>query len=239
MPIRGLLYTSAALKKYIELNDLDIYASSLQRLPAPRYFVLYNGIEKMPDHVMLRLTDSMHLPDREQSSIEFTAHIININLGHNQALMDRCPVLLEYATLIAFIRNYQKSGMTLTDAANQAVDDCIDQGILTNILRGNKAEVTDIMLSEYNEALHIATEKKISYEEGFEAGIKQAQQNIEQERKLAQQNIEQERERAAKTLIGICQKTGLDKSEALLMLCDGLDIEQAAAQAFVEKYWLP
>lgn len=233
MPIRGLLYTSAALKKYIELNSLDIYASSLQKLPVPRYFVLYNGIGKMSDHIVLRLTDSMNDLTREQSSIEFTAHVININLGHNQELMNRCPVLFEYATLIASIRDYQKSGMTLADAVNQAVDDCIDKGILANILRGNKAEVTDIMLSEYNEALHIATEKKISYDEGFEAGMKQARQDIEQER----QRTDTVTQNAAQTLIRICQEVGLDKEAVLSRLCSGLHIDKAIAQGLIEKYW--
>lgn len=82
------------------------------------------------------------------------------------------------------------------------------------------------MLSEYNEALHIATEKKISYDEGFEAGIKQSQRDIEQGHK-----------RAAKTLIDLCQETGLDKSKTLLKLCDGLNIEQSVAQTLIEEYW--
>lgn len=89
------------------------------------------------------------------------------------------------------------------------------------------------MLSEYNEALHIATEKKISYDEGFEAGVKQARQNIEQER----QRTDAVTQNAAQTLISICQEVGLDKEAALSKLCSGLNIDKTIAQSLIDKYW--
>ncbi len=47
------------------------------------------------------LTDSMDGEDAaEKSSAQFTAHMININAGHNEGLMKRCPKLYEYSLFI-------------------------------------------------------------------------------------------------------------------------------------------
>jgi len=52
-------------------------------------------------------------------------------------------------------------------------------------LRGNKAEVTDMLFKEYDSAAHIASEKDISYEEGFEDGRTQEKLNTEREKQRA------------------------------------------------------
>ena len=42
MPLRGLLYITMLYQGFIEQNHLDIYSSSLLKLPVPRYIVFYN-----------------------------------------------------------------------------------------------------------------------------------------------------------------------------------------------------
>ena len=61
-------------------------------------------------------------------------------------------------------------------AVNQAVDDCIRNGMLAEILSANKAEVLNLILTEYDEQSHIASEKEISYAEGIEKGINQSEE---------------------------------------------------------------
>lgn len=56
----------------------------------------------------------------------------------------------------------------------KATTDCIHDNILTEILRNHKAEVTDMILDEYDEKFHIACEKKLSYEEGLSMGMQRA-----------------------------------------------------------------
>lgn len=194
MPMRGLIYMAAAYRKYVELNHLDIYASSQLTIPIPRYYVFYNGTREIEDDVLLHLTDSMKDADAlNQSCAQFTAHMININAGHSPAIMERCPLLQQYATLIAEIRHQLKEGYTLKEAVNTAVNICIRNGILSDILRANKAEVTNMLLTEYDEAFHIACEKELSFKEGQES----ERQNTERERQNAErerQNVERERQ---------------------------------------------
>lgn len=170
MPLRGLIYMAAAYRKYIDLNRLDIYASKQLLLPVPRYYVFYNGIKKTSDEVLLRLTDSMEGDNAaEKSCAQFIAHMINVNAGHNSGIMKRCPLLYEYSVFIAQIRHKLEKGLALKEAIDQAVDICMHEGILSDILRANKAEVTNMLLSEYDEAFHISSEKDISFKEGQES----------------------------------------------------------------------
>ena len=174
MPLRGFLYMSSALQKYIALNHLDIYSSKPVCLPLPQYYVFYNGTKEMPDESILYLTDSMeHADAAEKSSAQFKAHMININAGHSSGIMKKCPKLYEYSLFIEEIRINQKAGLSLVNAIQNAVDSCINKGILKEILLGNKAEVTEMILQEYDENLHIANEKEISYQEGHEIGRKE------------------------------------------------------------------
>ena len=182
MPLRGFLYMAAAFKKYIALNHLDIYGSKRLHLPVPRYYVFYNGLAAMEDEELWYLTDSMEgMAASEKSCVQFRAHMVNINLGRNSKLMERCPLLYEYSFFVAEIRKNVSQSRILREAIEEAVDYCICNGILADILRGNKAEVTDMCLEEYDAALHIASEKEISFEEGRQ----EERKNTEREKQRA------------------------------------------------------
>lgn len=199
MPLRGFFYMSSAYQKYVALNNLDIYSSKKIPLSLPRYYVFYNGTREMPEESRMYLTDSMEGEEAaEKSSAQFTAHMININAGHNEGLMKRCPKLYEYSLFIEEIRLNQKKKMSLKEAVETAVDSCIAKGILRDILLGNKAEMTKMILEEYDENLHISNEKEISYHEGFEDGIEKGRAEERQNTLKANQHAEKEAQRADK-----------------------------------------
>ena len=168
MPLRGLLYIASNLRKFVEINRLDMYASRKILLPIPRYYVFYNGTKSMPEEEIMYLTDSMPMENaKEISCVEFKAHILNINEGHNPKMMERCPLLKEYAIIVSDVRKNLENDLSLAEAVDYAVEQCIQrEGPLADILRGHRAEVTDTMLKEYDEIFHIECEKKISREEG-------------------------------------------------------------------------
>ncbi len=112
----------------------------------------------------------------------------------------------------------QKKKMALKEAVEQAVDSCIKKGILTDILLGNKAEVTDMILEEYDENLHISNEKEISYQEGLEQGRKEEQENTLRERQRADQASQQAKEanqRAAVFQLKVQGKSEKEIAEAM------------------------
>ncbi len=98
---------------------------------------------------------------------------MNVNYGHNAELMQKCQNLEDYSILIHKIRELIKSGKTKEEAIDIAVDECIKEGILADILEKHRAEAKTMILEEYDEELHIRNEKEISYEEGLEQGVQQ------------------------------------------------------------------
>ncbi len=174
MPLRGFIYMAAALRKYIALNKLDIYSSRRLEIPVPRYYVFYNGSRQMEDETVLCLTDSMAGGNAvKESCAEFKAHMININEGHSPKIMEKCPLLYEYSYFVATVRRHIVGRDSLMEAIDRAVEECIGKGILADVLRVHRAEVTEMLLKEYDEEFHISCEKKISYEDGYEDGVKQ------------------------------------------------------------------
>ena len=168
MPLRGLFYFSDVYQGYIAEHEFNIYATKRIDLPTPNYIVFYNGTANEPDSRSLRLSDSFINSDGEDACLECTATMININFGHNQKLMDACHELYEYSYLVEQVRIGTRSGLVLPDAIDQAVAHCIEHNILSNFLRYHRAEVTNMILKEFNLEEHIKSEKAYSYAEGEE-----------------------------------------------------------------------
>ena len=74
------------------------------------------------------------------------------------------------------VRTYQKE-MSLDEAVDRAVNECIAEGILADFLRANKAEVMNMSIYEYDEELHIKTMMDIGREEGYETGRREGELN--------------------------------------------------------------
>ncbi len=140
-------------------------------MPTPHYVVFYNGTEAQPERLIAKLSDSYTVKEgTEPPCLEMTATILNVNLGYNMDLMERCRTLHEYAQFVAAVRRYRKTEDDLTAALRLAIDECIEHDILAEFLRKNRAEVVDMLLYEYNEEEFIASEKELSYEEGKAEG---------------------------------------------------------------------
>ncbi|MBD5474606.1 MAG: hypothetical protein HDR17_01275, partial [Lachnospiraceae bacterium] len=110
-----------------------------------------------------------------QPALELTVIVYNINLGHNQELLETCSLLKEYAQYVEQVRAYAKE-MAFPEAVEQAVEHCIRNGILADFLSENRAEAIAVSIFEYDEEKHIRSERKewreIGHAEGLEEGHK-------------------------------------------------------------------
>lgn len=166
MPLRGLFYFSDVYQGYIAEHELNIYGTKRIDLPSPNYIVFYNGTADEPDSRTLRLSDSFIKQDGEEACLECIATMLNINFGHNQQLMEACHELYEYSYLVEQVRLGTRSGLILPDAIDQAVEHCIEHNILKSFLLHHRAEVTNMILKEFNLEQHIKSEKAYSFAEG-------------------------------------------------------------------------
>lgn len=142
-------------------------------LPEPRYIVFYNGRSNQPDEKELKLSDAFG-SDNPNPVLECRARMININLGHNQELMESCKRLWDYSYFIAEVNKNLDNGDDLEKAIKKAMDVCIEKGVLLDILEKSRNEVFDMLLTEYDEKLHMKT----LYEQGKEEGFDEANERI-------------------------------------------------------------
>lgn len=85
--------------------------------------------------------------------------------------MDKCKRLSDYAYFIQAVRDKLNQGFSLEIAVDQAVQFCIEQDILADILSQNRAEVMNVLLTTYNRKQHNRTLREEGREEGRCEGI--------------------------------------------------------------------
>ena len=116
-----------------------------------------------------RLSDAYETV-RGEPALELKVLVININEGHNQKLMESCQILKEYAQYVSKVRTYKKT-LSLNEAVEKAVEECIQEGILREFLLANKAEVVAMSIFEYDKEEEEKKLRKAEYEAGEKSGI--------------------------------------------------------------------
>ena len=171
MPLRGTIYFGDLIKGWVESNHLDMYSEKQIMIPKPKFLVFYNGLKKEPERKILRLSDSFEGGQDEEAALECTAIMLNINYGYNQKLMEKCHTLHDYSYFVENVRQGVRVGKTLEEAVDEAISKSLKEGVLKDLLKKNRAEVRNVVLTEYNEEQHIKNEKNISYDDGFNDGV--------------------------------------------------------------------
>ena len=175
LPLRFLLYIAAEYEGLVAKMKANIYGQTLIPLPAPQCVVFYNGDAKMADEQYLRLADAFaeSQESKTASCLELTVRMLNINYGHNSQLIAGCKRLEEYSRFVDCIKTYRKNGDSTHQAIENAVIYCIDHGIMEDILLPFRAEVTKMLLTEYNEKKYLRMFRKEAREEGLNQGIQE------------------------------------------------------------------
>ena len=171
MPLRELIYFVNIISR--RLKDKNLYGRSLVKIPVPHFVVFYNGKEPAPEHYELRLSDAFeHHTDAPE--IELICQVYNINKGHNEELLSKCPTLRDYMYFVDLVREYHaKNNFTdLKDAIRQAIDQCISEDILRDFLKEHRQEVEKMMQLDYTFERQIELERQEARKSGEEIGWK-------------------------------------------------------------------
>lgn len=164
IPLRNLFYIADEYQKLVVRKSL--YSTSLQKIPTPRFVVFYNGTKKVEDLTIFRLSSAYEHPSPDPD-LELRVTMFNVNEGHNKELMDHCHTLKEYAQYVTKIRKYTSmSELSLEDSVKRAVNECIEEGILSEFLLKNKAEVIKMSIYEYDKEFEEKKLRKAEFEYG-------------------------------------------------------------------------
>ena len=154
MPLRGLIYYAHNIDGILRSHGTALYGKNPVKIPAPSYYVFYNGLEKAEPVRDLKLSDAFLKP---AEGYEWTAHMLNINRAENEGLLKKCGVLEGYVMLIRYIQENQSDGDSLQDAVDKAINRCIDENFLKEYLLKKLAEVRLMLITEFNQELYEKT----------------------------------------------------------------------------------
>ena len=168
MPLRCLLYIAREYEKLINKNI--VYRSTLQKIPTPHCYVLYNGVNNYPKEKILKLSDAF-LVSQNPPELELTVKVININYEENHSIVQQCQYLKEYSYFISVVRTYLKKGFTLNEAIINAVKTCVNENVMKEFLEKNASEVLNMLFTEFDMDTAIETRKEEGRKEGIKEGF--------------------------------------------------------------------
>lgn len=167
LPLRFLLYNADVFSGLTK--DENLYGTKLVRLPTPQFIVFYNGEKELPDRMELKLSDAYTVKE-EEVSLELKAVMLNINPGHNEKILEACKTLREYTEYTSRVREYTRT-MDREAAVERAITECIQEGILEEFLKKNRAEAKSVSIYEYDMEKHMRMEREDAREDGIQEGI--------------------------------------------------------------------
>lgn len=222
LPVRFLIYLAQEYQTMIEQARESIYGTRQIILPAPQCVVFYNGQRNMPEEQTLRLSDAFG-DKKHKSDVELTVKVYNINSGYNHILMDKCRMLGEYSEFVNIAREYANDASNTESAIADAIDYCIEHGILADALRKNRLEVLGMLLEEFDVEKYERTLKREGIDEGIEQGIEQGK--------------EQGKEQGLRIMVETLQEIGLTRDETFSRIAEKFALSEVETKAKVEKYW--
>lgn len=166
MPLRMLWYIGKLYRRHI---DVDMaYRSKVVKIPAPKFYVLYNGSKEEPEHRIMRLSEAF---EGESHSLELVADSYNINLAKGKKLLDSCYELRCYSVFVAKVQDYLAEKQELSQAIKSAIRYCRDNELMKEYFKEHEMEVLDMVTFKWDDkrAREIAKEEGI--EEGMEKGM--------------------------------------------------------------------
>ena len=159
MPIRSVIYYGRTMEKLI--NSRKIYQKKRYKIPAPEFYVFYNGSEEQPTEKILRLSDS-YLEKMEEPMLELKVKMININPSANHPILQQSRSIYEYSWFVQRIRDYILMGKSRDDAISITLRECQEKGIMLDFIEEHGSEVHNMLFTEFN----IDDAKEVWYEEG-------------------------------------------------------------------------
>lgn len=162
MPLRMLWYLAKLYTKELDNREI-IYRDRQVGLPAPEFYVFYNGNKERPAHEVLHLSKAFK---KKTNSLELLVNCYNINYGTSSELLDCCYELRCYSIFVQKVRDGVQNGLELGSAIRQAISYCKTHDILTEYFQKNESEVFDMVSFKWNQRRAIEIAKEDSYAEG-------------------------------------------------------------------------
>ncbi len=238
LPLRFLHYVSREYEK-LTIN-MSIYSTTRITLPTPSFIVFYNGTEECEDKILLKLSDAFD-NQNAKPQLELMVTQLNINNGRNKSLRDKCRKLDEYMQYVEKIRELAVS-YSVEDSVELAVEYCIRNNILKDILEKNRAEAVSMSIFEYDEEKEMAllreAEARAGRERGLREGLQEGRQKGLQEGR--QEGLQEGRQEGLKegitAFISLAKELNVSEDALIHQLMDKFNCSKEQAVKHIEEW---
>ena len=113
----------------------------------------------------MKLSDAfIKLDENKNFPLEISVKVININVGKENPVLNRCEALKEYSEFMEQVKfNIENK---IPEALTVAIKQSIKQGFLSDYLSRKSTEVENMLLTEYDYDTDIAVQRQEAYEDG-------------------------------------------------------------------------
>ncbi len=154
MPLRLLEYYVHLL--YALIPAKSRYKEKLYKIPAPEFYVFYNGTKKQAGEAEMKLSDAF-LNTQVTPACELRVKFINIRgeEAANLPILQKCDTLRQYNEFMEIVFRQQAENVYIPDEGRpgcyeRAIREAISRGILTDYLQRKGTEVMNMFIGEYD-----------------------------------------------------------------------------------------
>ena len=165
MPIRCLEYIARLYEQFYKSKEK--YSRKQLAIPTPEFYVFYNGKEPYTDKRLLKLSDSF-TQKQDEYALELSVKVININYDKESKILKHCKPLEQYSLFVEAVRRHV--AIDREHGFENAIKECIKNGILRDYLQRKSKEVLNMLIGEYDYDTDIAVQREESFDMGLERG---------------------------------------------------------------------
>lgn len=209
--LRLLLYLAATYKEYIEEQKLDLYSSKSVTIPRPELYVVYTGTrQSVPD--ILSLSDLYE----GVGSVELHVKVLRGCEGHD--------ILSQYVRFCQISDEKRAEYGRKQKAIDETIRQCIEDDILRPFLASRKKEVSEIMVTLFDE-------DKLREIHDYNIALEARKEGLQKGR-------QEGRENGIQATISTLRKHSFGRDAVIQSLIDEFDLPPHIAEEKVAQYWL-
>ena len=118
---------------------------------------------------MMRFSDAF-MKHTKQPELEVTCMVYNLNAEENRELLKKSRTLYGYTVYVEKVRNLKGTGLPLAQAIDRAIEECIEENVLSEFFRTRRNEVEKVTQLDFTWERQEELLKLEYLEEGREEG---------------------------------------------------------------------
>lgn len=157
MPLRMLWYIAKLYRQRV--NPDAPYKKALIPLPAPHFYMFYNGTDDAPEKWTMQLSDAF---EENEHTLELKVTVFNINYAKDSELLQKCHDLKCYSIFVSQVRAEISAGNTLRQAITSAIRYCKEHDLLADYFAQKEQKEVFDMVSfkwDWNRAMEVRAEE--------------------------------------------------------------------------------